>query len=64
MPVFLYMLRMTEFQQLVNSVVNYGSEHPADAFTAIRSAYSIGNYKQFQKMKWRRSLGLYPCVYD
>ena len=61
---FLYMLCTTEFQQLVNSVVNYGCEHHFDAFTVIRSAYSIGNYEQLQKMEWRRSLGLYPCVDD
>jgi len=41
---------------------NYGSEYRVDALTAIRNAYSIGNYEQLQKMKWRRCLGLYPCV--
>jgi hypothetical protein len=50
------MLFSTEFQQLVSSVVCYGSEYRVDALTAIRSAYSIGNYEQLQKMKWRRSL--------
>ena len=44
--VFLYLLCLTEFQQLVNSVVNYGSEHRVDAFIAIRSAFGIGNYEQ------------------
>jgi hypothetical protein len=56
------MLCSTEFQQLVNSAANYGSEQGVDAFTAIHSDFSIGNYEQLQKMKWRRSLGLYPCA--
>ena len=60
----IYMLCSTEFQQIVNSVVNYGIEQRAGAFTAIRSAFRIGNYEQLQKMKWRRSLGLYLFIAD
>jgi hypothetical protein len=64
MFVFLCMLCSTELQQPVNSVVNYGTEQRVVAFTAMHSAFNIGNYERLQKMKWLRSLGLYPCVAD